>query len=85
MRLQNSGTLCSSLLSLALAASLTACKHSPADGIDSDSRAEIKKKWEFKLGSRADGALARRCFDCSNVGVANGAHQQRRAQRVASQ
>ena len=59
MRFENPRTVCFSLASLALAASLTACKHSsPSDGIASDSRAEIKKKWEFKLGSRADGALA---------------------------
>jgi outer membrane protein assembly factor BamB len=44
---------------LALFASLLgACKHSTSDGASSDSPAEIKKKWELKLGSRADGALA---------------------------
>jgi outer membrane protein assembly factor BamB len=47
------------LLLVLLASLPVACKRRSSPGaIASDSRPEIKKKWETKLGSRADGALA---------------------------
>jgi len=61
MRVPKFQAFCLSLSAAICAASLIACKNSSSpdpNEVAMGQRAAIKKKWEFNLGSRADGALA---------------------------